>query len=192
MARTRGLRHPSTLACMKNAPSPQTDTQGRSGAANFAPITPVTPKPMGPKPIEPINESGRFGLQKLSSQSWCTPMSLTRIASSGSALSISRAARCENAHSLYRRPTSWRRCQHSRLHFGQWHLETRLNALEHKPAQSAARVDFRQSVVVEYRAACQEARCTAVVSGPGQLEGRSPPSGRAAAGADKSTPQRQK
>ena len=79
---------------MKNAPSPHTDTQGRSGAANFAPITPATPKPIGPKPIEPISESGRFGLQKLSSQLWCTPMSLTRIAFSGSALSISSAARC--------------------------------------------------------------------------------------------------
>ena len=53
---------------MKNAPSPHTDTHGRSGAANFAPITPATPKPIGPKPIEPISESGRFGLQKLNSQ----------------------------------------------------------------------------------------------------------------------------
>ena len=53
---------------MKNAPSPHTDTQGRSGAANFAPITPATPKPIGPNPIEPISESGRFGLQKPSSQ----------------------------------------------------------------------------------------------------------------------------
>ena len=53
---------------MKNAPSPQTETQGRSGAAYLAPITPATPKPMGPKPIEPINELPRFGLQKLSSQ----------------------------------------------------------------------------------------------------------------------------
>ena len=49
--------------CMKKAPSPHTDTQGRSGAANLAPKTPATPKPMGPKPIEPINESGRRGLQ---------------------------------------------------------------------------------------------------------------------------------
>jgi len=73
---------------------PHTDTQGRSGAANFAPITPATPNPIGPKPIEPISESGRFGLQNPSSQLWCTPMSLTRIASSGSALSISSAARC--------------------------------------------------------------------------------------------------
>ena len=79
---------------MKKAPSPHTDTQGRSGAANFAPSTPATPKPIGPKPIEPISESGRFGLQKPSSQLWCTPMSLTRMASSGSALSISSAARC--------------------------------------------------------------------------------------------------
>ena len=79
---------------MKKAPSPHTDTHGRSGAANFAPSTPATPKPIGPKPIEPISESGRLGLQKPSSQLWCTPMSLTRMASSGSARPISCAARC--------------------------------------------------------------------------------------------------
>ena len=59
---------PSTLACMKNAPSPHTETQGRSGAANFAPSTPATPKPIAPKPMQPISESGRFGLQNCSSQ----------------------------------------------------------------------------------------------------------------------------
>src|SRR5215469_7025237 len=50
---------PSTLACMKKAPSPHTETQGRLGAANLAPSTPATPKPIGPNPIEPISESGR-------------------------------------------------------------------------------------------------------------------------------------
>src|SRR3989440_4986557 len=94
---------PSTLACMKKAPSPHTETQGRSGAANFAPITPATPKPIGPNPIEPISESGRFGLQKPSSQLWCTPMSLTRIASSGSALSISSARSEEHTSELQSR-----------------------------------------------------------------------------------------
>ena len=74
---------------MKKAPSPTTATHGRSGAASLAPSTPATPKPIGPKPIEPISESGRFGLQNCSSQLWCTPMSLTRIASSGSTRSIS-------------------------------------------------------------------------------------------------------
>jgi hypothetical protein len=44
--------------------------------------------------MQPMKLSGRFGLQNCSSQLWCTPMSLTRIASSGSALSISAAARC--------------------------------------------------------------------------------------------------
>ena len=85
---------PSTLACMKNAPSPHTDTHGRSGAASFAPSTPATPKPIGPKPMQPISEFGRCGLQYCSSQLWCTPMSLTMMASSGSARSISKAARC--------------------------------------------------------------------------------------------------
>ena len=74
---------------MKNAPSPDTETQGRSGAANFAPSTPATPKPIAPKPMQPICKSIRRGLQYCSSQLWCTPMSLTMMASAGSALSIS-------------------------------------------------------------------------------------------------------
>jgi hypothetical protein len=48
---------------MKKAPSPHTDTHGRLVAANFAPRTPATPKPIGPKPIDPISESERRGLQ---------------------------------------------------------------------------------------------------------------------------------
>ena len=51
---TRGDRNPGG-----QAPSPQTETQGRSGAANFAPSTPATPKPMAPKPIQPMKLSGR-------------------------------------------------------------------------------------------------------------------------------------
>jgi hypothetical protein len=41
-----------------------------------------------------MSESGRFGLQNWISQLWWTPMSLTSMASSGSTLSISWAARC--------------------------------------------------------------------------------------------------
>jgi len=52
------IRRPySTWACMKNAPSPHTETHGRSGAASLAPSTPATPNPMGPKPMQPISES---------------------------------------------------------------------------------------------------------------------------------------
>ena len=36
-----------------------------------------------------MSESGRRGVQNWISQLWCTPMSLTRMASAGSALSIS-------------------------------------------------------------------------------------------------------
>jgi hypothetical protein len=35
---------------------------------SFAPSAPATPKPIGPKPIEPISESGRRGLQNWMSQ----------------------------------------------------------------------------------------------------------------------------
>ena len=76
------------------APSPHTETQGRSGAATLAPSTPATPKPIGPKPMEPISELGRVGLQNSISQLWCTPISLTTMASLGSAASMTAAARC--------------------------------------------------------------------------------------------------
>src|SRR5690606_12611042 len=73
----------TTYGAIMKPPSPTTETQGRSGAANCAPRT-----LQGPNPIEEYPQLlsmllGRRGSQNCMNQLWCTPESNVMITSSG-------------------------------------------------------------------------------------------------------------
>jgi len=78
---------------MVKPPSPQTEMQGRSGAASCAPSTLHTPKPIDEKPQLFSMLCVRRGFQNCMNQLWCTPESSVRMAFSGST--------CCNASTTY-------------------------------------------------------------------------------------------
>ena len=76
----------STCGVIVNPPSPQTETQARSGAASLAPRMPLTPNPMPRTPTRSAWFAAGGASQNCMNQLWCTPKSSDMIASSGNTL----------------------------------------------------------------------------------------------------------
>jgi hypothetical protein len=73
-----------TCGTMVKPPSPQIDTQARSGAASLAPRMPAAPNPMPENPQVLSMVCGWRASQNCMNQLWCTPESSEMMASSGS------------------------------------------------------------------------------------------------------------